>query len=112
SVAGYYYSGAFQDMPEPIVALEANGAILSSPSQGPASILVNGVAWRHSGMGGSAYDVYFGPRGGQQLTLQGGAYWISDPYHGINTSGTYAAGTFQNAGQGVTLLAADMGGVA
>jgi len=108
---GYYNAGIFQDLGEPALPLKADGTVLSSiPNQGPASVIINGVAWYHSSAGGTAYDAYYGTQSNQVLDIVGGTVWVSDPYNNINTTGTYANGVFQMLGTGVVVQAGDSGG--
>ena len=111
NATGYDNNGVYQDLPETVRSLDATGAILTSEGRGPASVIVNGVPWYHSAVGGSSYDAYFGAQSGQALYIYGDSVWLSDPYNNVTTSGTYAAGAFQFLGAGDVVQAGDAGGV-
>jgi len=107
---GYNSFGVFQGLAETVRPLDTAGLLLTSPSQGPASVRIHGAAWFHSGVGGASYDAYYGPHQGQVLYLYGGAVWLSDPDQNVAASGYYAGGVFQFLGDGEAVQPGDAGG--
>ena len=95
TVLGTYNHGVFQDVASGMT-LAAGGVTVPNPVSGHPDVLtVSGQVWQRSTLSNGTLDIYLGPQGGQQLSIDdsGAVSYLNTPIGVLQTiSGTFSGG--------------------